>query len=66
MMVKAIVNFVHRWRRQIFFNCLGILVGLNLWRLPDIWLIFTLGLLLGAVFGTGFATIYFFKKGMLK
>lgn len=65
-MITKIIKFVHRWRRQIFFNCLGMLIGLNMWRLPEPWLIFVLGSLCGLVLGTGITTFYFFKKGMIK
>ncbi len=61
-----VIKFIHRWRRQIFFNCLGVLIGLNMWRLPE-WAIFLLlGLVSGLFFGYGFAVIYLHKKGYLK
>lgn len=65
-MITKLIKFIHSYRRGIFFNGLGMALGLNLWRLPEPWLIFVLGSLCGLVLGTGITTFYFFKKGMFR
>ena len=61
-----LIKIIHRWRRQLFFMCIGSLIGQNIWRLPlEVQLVF-LGLLIGLVFGCGITIIFYIRKGFLR
>lgn len=52
------IKFIHKHRSEIFLYCTIFLIFQNIWRLPDVWGSFVIGLITGIGIGFTACLIY--------
>lgn len=53
------IKFLHEQRKHILLICAIVLIFQNVARLPSIWVIFILGIIMGMIIGSASCLVYY-------